>query len=780
VSIVFLIRPIPGLSLARPFPLLALLIALSGALLPTVTPARADQPLPPIPWATLALPKSSLPHHSKISAGRTIPAASTGAGKLHTASFAQFGRLDGYHETVHWTVAHGKKKFGFTLGYAASIFADGSHAAAMDGDACQSLWEYALPFHLSPLAEPAFHVYAAGGRQDIFIVLYRGPVELEFDLQIARRTPAPTAHIALGQLSRIAAAITAHVERLVAGLPSPLQLPATPPTSPLVVSPPGTGPVVKSPSLMAIDPSTDLATAFDPGMYRPATRPAVATLSTRRLFLLPQLGLSRYVRTARQGQDEAIYHAVALYPSTAAADQAWRALARNNDGQTWLQPLNLGTPPPDLVHLQLMDAYRGWQTADEQMFAVRRQNVVMVLAEAGHDTGTLTFLLDKVLATVPTSLHAQGTQIVDASGTPVRLEGLNWYGFDQQDFVVGGLDFRPYQDILQSIVQLGYNSIRLPFSDQLVEQNPVVTDHVGANPDLKGLHAMDIMDRIITQAGALGLSVILDNHRSEAGWSAEQNGLWYTDAYPDALFVQDWSTLAQRYAGSNVVIGADLRNEPHGPATWGDGNPATDWHLAAERAGDAVLAANPTLLVIVEGIQFYGAGGSYWWGGNLMGVADAPVGLRFRDGSSARSQLVYSAHDYGKDNCAAGCPWLNATTTYSSLAQIWDQHWGYIAEDPTKPYAAPVWLGEFGTCNYAPTCVADPTPGSQGQWFSSLLLYLQQHNFGWAYWTANGTQSTAPTRSYGAQDWYGLFSKDWSTPVPTLDSALRTLQQPAK
>src|SRR5206468_7427785 len=142
---------------------------------------------------------------------------------------------------------------------------------------------------------------------------------------------------------------------------------------------------------------------------------------------------------------------------------------------------------------------------------------------------------------------------------------------------------------------------RLPFSNQLVEQNPVVTAHLRANPDLQGLHALDILDQIVNYAGAIGLSVILDDHRSEAGWSAQQSGLWYTPDYPDAAFVGDWITMAQRYTVNNVVVGADLRNEPHATATWGDGNLATDWRLAAERAGNAVLSANPHVLVLVEG-----------------------------------------------------------------------------------------------------------------------------------------------------------------------------------
>jgi endoglucanase len=355
---------------------------------------------------------------------------------------------------------------------------------------------------------------------------------------------------------------------------------------------------------------------------------------------------------------------------------------------------------------------------------------------------------------------------------------LNWYGAEQQDFVVGGLDFRSYQDILQTVAQQGYNCIRIPFSNQMVEQNPWITAHVSASPDLIGLHALDVLDRIVQYAGARGLSVILDDHRSDAGWSAQESGLWYTSAYPESAFDHDWSTLAARYAVSNVVIGADLRNEPHGPATWGDGNPLTDWQAAAERAGNAVLAANPHLLILVEGIQTYSTSASYWWGGNLMGVATAPVVLQFPDGSSARSQLVYSPHDYGPGNCAQGCPWFNATASYDSLAALWEQNWGYIVDDPTKPYAAPVFIGEFGTCNDQASCVRDTTPGSQGQWFSSLVRYIALKHVSWAYWSANGTRSTSSdaSRAYGERDRYGLFSADWTTPSPWIQDALRPIQ----
>jgi hypothetical protein len=37
-------------------------------------------------------------------------------------------------------------------------------------------------------------------------------------------------------------------------------------------------------------------------------------------------------------------------------------------------------------------------------------------------------------------LHSSGHEILDTAGHRVRLTSVNWYGFDQQDFVAGGLD----------------------------------------------------------------------------------------------------------------------------------------------------------------------------------------------------------------------------------------------------------------------------------------------------------------------------------------------------
>ncbi|MFM9469909.1 cellulase family glycosylhydrolase, partial [Streptomyces scabiei] len=85
---------------------------------------------------------------------------------------------------------------------------------------------------------------------------------------------------------------------------------------------------------------------------------------------------------------------------------------------------------------------------------------------------------------------------------------------------------------------------------------------------------------------------------------------------------------------------ADLHNEPHGPACWGCGDASRDWQAAATRAGNAVLAANPHLLIIIEGVERQGDGGTTWWGGGLKDAGSKPVVL------NTPGRVVYSPHDY--------------------------------------------------------------------------------------------------------------------------------------
>ena len=327
-------------------------------------------------------------------------------------------------------------------------------------------------------------------------------------------------------------------------------------------------------------------------------------------------------------------------------------------------------------------------------------------------------------------LHSFHGQLVDASGCQVHLTGVNWFGFETSAFAPHGLEARNWQDMLDQIKQAGFNTIRLPFSNQLFDPSSKPQGiNYQLNPDLKGLQGLALMDRIIQGARNRGLKIILDRHDTTADLRPE---LWYTNQVPETRWIQDWIMLARHYRGNDTVIGADLANEPHGPATWGDGNHLTDWRLAAERAGNAILAVNPEWLILVEGIEQY-HGDFYWWGGNLEGAKQFPVRL------SEPDKLVYSPHDYGPEIYEQS--WFRAPNFPHNLPAVWQQHWAYLQMDGT----APVLLGEFGGRSTG----QDPA----GVWQRSLVAFLHTQGISYTYWAWNPDSG----------DTGGILQDDWTT-----------------
>ncbi|MCK0206706.1 cellulase family glycosylhydrolase [Starkeya koreensis] len=336
-----------------------------------------------------------------------------------------------------------------------------------------------------------------------------------------------------------------------------------------------------------------------------------------------------------------------------------------------------------------------------------------------------------------------GNQIVDSAGNPVVIAGVNWFGFESSNASPHGVWTRPYTDMMDQMVELGFNTIRLPFSTDMLHAATAGGIDYSQNPDLQGLTPLEIMDRIIAYAGEIGLKVILDHHRSSFGGGASENGLWYDSAHPESQWIDDWQMLAQRYADDPTVVGADLHNEPHA-GTWGGGG-ATDWAAAAERAGNAIGEVNPNWLIFVEGVGSY-QGENYWWGGNLMGVRDRPIAL------DVPNKLVYSAHDYG--NSVYAQPWFQSPGFADDLPAKFDEMWGYIYREGI----APVFIGEFGTK------LQDPkdTP-----WLEALTSYMAgdfdndgtidlapgQQGISWTYWSWNPNST----------DTGGILADDWRT-----------------
>jgi aryl-phospho-beta-D-glucosidase BglC (GH1 family) len=362
-------------------------------------------------------------------------------------------------------------------------------------------------------------------------------------------------------------------------------------------------------------------------------------------------------------------------------------------------------------------------------------------------------LLLSVLALTPpvqaTFLHRQGNKLIDEEGKTVRLTGVNWFGFETSNMAPHGLWARDWLGMLIQVKEMGFNCVRLPFCDRMLDADAKVKSisTYGSDPyrgvtqgtinkELEGKSPLEVLDIIIGGCRQVGLKVILDNHSREPDGYMEEK-VWTAAGVSEEKWIADWVMLAKRYKGNNAVVAFDLDNEPHGTTAEGGaqwGTAGKDWKVAAQKCGNAILAENPDVLIVVEGVQQVGSDG-YWWGGNLIGAKTAPIVL------SKPDKLVYSPHEYGPEVFAQ--TWFTAADFPKNMPGIWDKYFGYL----NKGGQAHLLVGEFGILN------PEAAGGKAGVWFDEFLKYMGT-DYSWTFWCLNPNSG----------DTGGLLKYDWLTP----------------
>ncbi|KAL2212743.1 glycoside hydrolase [Sarocladium strictum] len=337
-------------------------------------------------------------------------------------------------------------------------------------------------------------------------------------------------------------------------------------------------------------------------------------------------------------------------------------------------------------------------------------------------------------------LRTKGRHIVDAESRRFKLASINWYGASDEFYVPGGLEVLHRKEIAESIKRLGFNSVRLPYSDEMVMKNPVSENvHLLANPDLMGLRALDVFEAVTTTLTDAGLAVIVNDHITSATWCCGANpcdAAW-TNSYLGPLckvsmseeqWIRNWENVMSRFVANPLVIGADLRNEVRG--LWGT-MPWSSWAAAAERCGNRLLSLNPDWLIVVEGTSS---------SNDLSGARTRPVKL------SKTNKLVYSAHVYGWSGWGS---WAGRfkQQTYGSFREAMRQNWGYLLEGDITP----VWVGEFGAPRH-------PTKGDANYW-QLLWRYMKAVDADFGYWAINTRKPS------GSVETYSIVEPDWKTAI---------------
>jgi len=279
-------------------------------------------------------------------------------------------------------------------------------------------------------------------------------------------------------------------------------------------------------------------------------------------------------------------------------------------------------------------------------------------------------------------VHRQGSRILDGSGRPLKLRGVNlggwllwepwmWGGhlLASESKLSGRLaasagdaetaDFRKqiYDNFIteadiRRIASLGFNVIRIPF-------NHSILDGEGRSSNYRQ-SGWQTLDQVLGWAEKYQVYAILDLHSAPGGQSKlftadpDSGGLLWDSADNKARTLGLWKAIAQRYRDSRVVAAYDLLNEPSPP----NGQDLVDMY---RQIVAAIREVDPSHMLLVEGAKF----------ATDFSMFSQPLS----------SNQVYSFHMYTifKDER------LQQMTQYRRLSR--DQN-------------IPLWCGEFGEDSY--------------------------------------------------------------------------------
>lgn len=266
-------------------------------------------------------------------------------------------------------------------------------------------------------------------------------------------------------------------------------------------------------------------------------------------------------------------------------------------------------------------------------------------------------------------VHTQGKNIVDANNNNILFKGINlgnwllWEGY----LMMGDFHYKTHSQFLQDlsktfqgdlskakafehqwrlhyvdeqaiedIKNLGFNSVRVPFSYQLFWANGKVSDQGFA-----------YIDRLIGYCKSRGIYILLDMHaapgyqnpgdhsdnlNSNANQPRASVGFW--DGNNIAIASKVWRHIAQRYKDEPIIWGYDLINEPVP-------QPGREYQLLNSliTLRNAIRAVDNNHIIVAEGA---------WWASDLQKLDWLDANTQKHTGITYRwdNNLVYQTHHY--------------------------------------------------------------------------------------------------------------------------------------
>ena len=296
-------------------------------------------------------------------------------------------------------------------------------------------------------------------------------------------------------------------------------------------------------------------------------------------------------------------------------------------------------------------------------------------------------------------------------GKEIKLNGINWFGMNTPTRTVHSLWQAPLDDYIAVLTKYQFNAVRLTLSaNVMLNLHKLGLKDEGAvskNPEMAGMTVGQHLDDLVARLEKAGILVMFNLHRMNGNKDgSEENAidigpLWYTEEYPEEKIIEAWVTLTKRYVNAPNVFAMDIKNEPHG-ATWGDGNPKTDWRMFCQKIGNIIHEINPKVLIGCAGITSPGGR----WSDSVGDAETKPVILKLAN------KVFYTPHFY------------ILTQTEAEMSAYLDKCVGNLAKN-----VGSVIVGEWGW---------DENDVNDVKWAEQYMAYMKKAGLtNQFYWTLN-------------------------------------------
>lgn len=215
---------------------------------------------------------------------------------------------------------------------------------------------------------------------------------------------------------------------------------------------------------------------------------------------------------------------------------------------------------------------------------------------------------------------------------------------------------------------------------------------------------LETLDWVVREAGAAGLTVILDEHDFDA-----------CSKDPDACepkLIAFWQQIGERYKNAPNTVLFELMNEPHGPLD------AARWNAMLTKLIPVVRATNPNRTLVI--------GPTQWNNSEQLPTLQLP---------KADRNILVTFHSYEPFRFThQGAPWAEGMTavhdvpfTDADVAAIHAQYDRVAAW--SKAEDRPVLMGEFGSYDKSGTPME-----ARARYTATVRKEAEAHGFPWAYW----------------------------------------------